>query len=322
MRTAADTSKQLKREWEEAKANPRYIYGYGRYGDGKQWAKLDALTGGLQKINLGVLVARPKTGKSMMAAAWVPHIAEQADRVGQVVRIVTLETTRMTYQRRMAALMAAIKDPKNIKRGMLTEDEEKEYLRALDWLEMLPIEYLDNRDLDESAALKFGNSPISFDKMSKFIIDPGDTYWWLLDHVGLLSDLRGGDNRTYLLYKLADQLADLAHTYCTGVMITHLNRETSHGKPTLSSIGGADQIGRNADQIFTIWRPWMEEEEEDRRLAGVMEHEPAFLLFNSRDEGSGMVQLMWHTEYAAYTELIVEDGAQMPLLLPPGMKKK
>ena len=168
-RTAAETSRELRDEWKTAKSNPRYIFGYGRYGDGKQWVKLDELTGGLQHNNLATLVALPKDGKSMLAAAWVPIIAEQADEVGEVVRVITLETSRQTYQRRMAALMAGIKEPKNIRRGMLTAAEEKKYLSALDWLEGLPIEYLDNKDLSEEQALQLGNSPISFDKMAQFV---------------------------------------------------------------------------------------------------------------------------------------------------------
>jgi len=223
MRTAADTSQELRDEWKAAKANPRFIYGYGRYGDGKQWTKLDELTRGLQRYTLAVLAAPPKSGKSMLAAAWVPFIAEQADEVGEVVRIITLETSPQSYQKRMAALMAGIREPKNIKSGMLSVEEEKKYLSALDWLEELPIEYLDNKkDLTEEQALQFGNSPVSFDDMSQFItgvlpfsVKRGSavapppqrkkTYWWLLDHIGLLKDLRGSDNRTWVLYRLADQ---------------------------------------------------------------------------------------------------------------------
>ncbi len=341
MKTAAQTSQELREEWMAAKANPRFIFGYGRYGDGKQWVQLDELTGGLQTNNLAALVALPKDGKSMLAAAWVPIIAEQADEVGEVVRVITLETSRQTYQRRMAALMAGIKEPKNIKRGMLSVADEKKYLSALDWLEGLPIEYLDNKDLTDEQALQLGNSPISFDNMAQFVsgvsmqaVKRGSavelppqrkkTYWWLLDHVGLLSDLRNKNNRTWALYDLADQLADLAHRYATGLFITHLNREAagSGNRPTLSNIGGSDQIGRNCDQIFTLWRPWKDASEEDRAAVGATEAEPVFLIFQSRDEGSGVDTLVWQHEYASYTELVLGPGVKLPSLLPQTKKKK
>src|SRR5258708_12304980 len=113
MRTEADTSQEISDEWKAAQANPRFIYGYGRYGDGKQWTKLDELTRGLQRYTLAVLAAPPKSGKSMLAAAWVPFIAEQADEVGEVVRIITLETSPQSYQKRMAALMAVDTEARN-----------------------------------------------------------------------------------------------------------------------------------------------------------------------------------------------------------------
>src|SRR5258708_8663983 len=118
MRTEADTSQELRDEWKAAKANPRFIYGYGRYGDGKQWTKLDELTRGLQRYTLAVLAAPPKSGKSMLAAAWVPFIAEQADEVGEGVRIITLETSPQSYQKRMAALMAVIPGAETNPSGM------------------------------------------------------------------------------------------------------------------------------------------------------------------------------------------------------------
>src|SRR5260221_32309 len=139
MRTAADTSQELRDEWKAAKANPRFIYGYGRYGDGKQWTKLDELTRGLQRYTLAVLAAPPKSGKSMLAAAWVPFIAEQADEVGEVVRIITLETSPQSYQKRMAALMAGIREPKKNKRGMFLGGGEEKNIFALFLLGGFPI---------------------------------------------------------------------------------------------------------------------------------------------------------------------------------------
>src|SRR5258708_31270215 len=117
MRTEADTSQEISDEWKADKANTRFIYGYGRYGDGKQWTKMDELTRGLQRYTLAVLAAPPKSGKSMLAAAWVPFIAEQADEVGEVVRIITLETSPQSYQKRMAALMAGLMEAQKNKKA-------------------------------------------------------------------------------------------------------------------------------------------------------------------------------------------------------------
>jgi hypothetical protein len=321
IKTAADTSEELRRELSEARAHPREIFGYARYGDGEKWVRLDVGTGGIQELSLSILASRPKRGKSMLAAAWVPFVAEQAMVEDKVVRVVTLEMRRKSYQRRMAALMAGISNPMNIRRGTLEDDEVSRYLAALKQLEALPIEYLSNEeDLDEDAALVAGNSPVTFDEMSHFIRGRGDTYWWVLDHIGLLSDLSSYGDVTTSIYNLANKLASLAHRASAGLVITHLNRATVGNMPTIESIAGSDQVGRNADQIFLLSRPFMDMpdlSDEDKEL--VRDGEPAFLQFFSRDEGSGVDVLWWDHERAAFEELYLPEGTSVPL---PSKRKK
>lgn len=325
VRTAAETSEELREELRDALEHPREIFGYGRYGDGVRWRQLDRLTGGLQEKNLGVLVARPKVGKSMLAAAWVPYIAEQALAEDKVVRVVTLEMRRKAYQRRMAAIMAGIKDPKNIRRGTLDTFEQRRYYRALDHLEAMPIEYLSNEaDLTEAEALVPGNSSITLDEVSRFIRakDADPTFWWVLDHIGLLSDLRQYGDVTASIYGLANSLANLAHTTATGLVIGHLNRAAVGQRVGIESIAGSDQLGKNADQIMLLQRPFMEAGELSPEEQAMLEQgEPAFLTFYSRDEGSGIDVLYWRKELAAFEEMEI-DGVDVRELMPKSSKKK
>ncbi len=315
--SAAVTSTELLEDFERALAHPNEIFGYGRYGDGKRWAVLDELTGGLQGRTFTVLASRPKVGKSMLASAWVPFIAEQALMEERVVRIVSLEMSRKAYQRRMAAIMAGIKDPKAIRKGTLDKLEQRRYRSALAQLAALPIEYLAvEKALTEEEALKYGNSPITFKDVEAFIQGPRptNTFWWMLDHIGLLNDLDGpgGGDMNRSIYTLANKLAGLAHKVAAGLIITHLNRASVGGMPSIESIAGSDQVGRNADQIFLLTRPFFELgelSEEDQAI--IDEGEPAFLKFISRDEGSGMDVLLWDKERATFDEMQLAPGAKV-----------
>lgn len=306
---SAETSEALFAELDAALANPNEIFGYGRYGDGRRWVQLDKMTGGLQPNSFAVVAARPKRGKSMWVSDLVPLIARQALDEDKVVRVISLEMPRLPYQRRMAAIMAGIPDPKNIRRGFLTEDEQRRYRRALTDLANLPIEYLSvEKELDEEESMQFGNSPITFRDVADFVRGKGDTYWWSLDHIGLLSDLNEDGDITRGLFSLANKLQVLAHTTAAGLVVTHLTRASTGtiALPTIESIAGSDQVGRNADQIFLLSRPYMDAgaiSEEDR--ASIESGEPAFLQFYSRDEGGGLLLLWWKSEYAHFDEMEV-----------------
>lgn len=322
VQTAEGVSEALRKEVEQALAHPNEIFGYARYGDGVQWTRLDKATGGIQPKTLGVLAARPKVGKSMLAAGWVPLIAEQAMNEGQVVRVVTLEMSWLSYQRRMAAILAQIRDPMNIRRGTITPEEVKRYNRALDQLASLPIEYLSNEtDLTEAEAMKRGGSVITFDDVNRFVRARGGepTYWWLLDHIGLLSDLNSDGDVTKSIYYLANKLAGLAHQVATGLVITHLTRASVGAMPTIESIAGSDQVGRNADSIMLLSRPFMGATDPDD-LALIEDGEPAFLQVYSRDEGGGLDVLLWDRHKASFSELVVPEGVEIPM--PKSTKKK
>jgi hypothetical protein len=136
-----------------------------------------------------------------------------------------------------------------------------------------------------------------------------------------LSDLSAFGDVTTSIYNLANKLAGIAHTVATGMVITHLTRLSVGTMPTIESIAGSDQVGRNADQIFLLSRPFMDApdlSEEDRELT--KDGEPAFLQFYSRDEGSGVDVLWWNNASASFKELILPPDAKVPM--PTARKRK
>lgn len=323
-RTAADTSNELRDELHRAMSNPGEFYGYARHSARNKWLRLDRITGGIQPKTLTILAARPKRGKSMLAAGWIPEIAYQAMEHDKVVRVVSLEMQRKSYQRRMAAIMAEIADTKRIKQGMLDADELKRYERALDELSSLPIEYLTNEvDLDEEGTFVPGNSSVTYKDMRDFIRgkhdpDERETFWWVLDHIGLLHDLTPEGDLTGSIYAMANNLQELAMQTTSGLVITHQTK-ASRGEQTMESVAGSDQVIRNADFIYLLGRPYMDKGElTDEEREEIKDVEPAYLTVFSRDEGGGRVEMLWDNHAASFSELEIEPGVVLP---GPGSRK-
>lgn len=333
--TVSSTADRLREELEEALAHPNEIFGYARYGDGKTWHNIDRITGGIQRKSFDVLASRPKYGKSMLAAGWLPSIGYQALQEEMVLRVVTLEMTAASYLRRAGAILAGINDPLNIRRGFLTLDEQKRYTGALKTLSSLPIEFLSNEtDMTEEEALGrasdgtyvregVGVSSVTYADVDRFIrgeAGTGETFWWLLDHIGLLSDVSPEGDVTRAIWLMANKLSILAHQVATGLVITHLNRSSvSDGTPSIESIAGSDQVGRNADYIFLLDRPYQHPKVSPEERDAVKDAEPAYLIVYSRDAGTGLDMLLWDVHKASFTEMELEDGVEIPL---PGKKKK
>lgn len=320
--TARRVGAHLRAESKAAQENPRDIYGIGSFGP--RWPRLDALTAGPQERALGVLGARPKVGKSMLCAAWIPWLAEQAMALGKVIRVVTLETSVKTYQKRMAAMLAEIEDPMRIRKGTLTPDEVQALYRAYDYLDALPIEYIGvDDDLDAEAAQKPGNSPVTIGDIDAFVGKP-DTFWWVLDHIGLVAtpELARGDY-VASIYNLSTRLLYIAKRKVGGLVVTHLSRASGQAL-SIDAIAGSDQLGRVADQIFLLRRPWFELQrpltDDEREQLDGMGGEIALLQTHSREESGGLDLLWWSRKHANFAELATRPGQSIPL--PPTTTKR
>ncbi len=256
----------------------------------------------------------------MFAATIIPFVAEQAVAEDKVVRVCTLETTEEVYTRRMAAVMSGIRDPKNIKRGTITPEEEKRYRSALKYLNSLPIEFLSfGRDMEFEETMIPGGSGVTVDDVRDFVHGTGDTFLWVVDHLGLLRNTEQSRDTYTNIVSLNDKLTDLAHNVGTGIVVTHLTRASRGSRPTLGSLAGADQIGRNLDVGLIIDRPIMDMELTGEQVEMYREGEPASLYFYSRDEGMGVVPMWWQHEYACFKELVLAPGVEVPM---PKSKKK
>ena len=282
---------------------------------------MNRLTGGPQANHFMVLASRPKVGKSMLVSGWLPWIAHQAAQQGKVVRVVTLETTMASYQSRSAAMLARLNDPLNIRRGMLNKDEVDRYYRALAKLRDLPIEYLSNeRDLDMTPeqAMRDGASGVSLVDIRKFVAQR-DTFLWVIDHIGLIAtDTYSADR----MVGITNGLTDLAHKFVGGIAITHLTRASVGGIPSIESLSSTDQLGRNADALYLIYRPFaVRTGLTPEQLATIdgFGGDPGAIFFKSRDEGAGTVGVVWKSGLASFVEADWEED-EIPLPTAPARR--
>jgi hypothetical protein len=242
----------------------------------------------------------------MLAASWVPWIALQAKRDGGVLRLITLETRRKTYWRRIAAILAGISEPTRIRTGFLTDEETERYEAALDWMADLPIEVMSNEDdLTDAQAMVPGASGVTYQTIEQFLW-PEDTYWWLVDHIGLVYDPQTR-NLTDKLVNLSMQFARFSHSRVGGMVITHLTRSSvGGGKPTIDNLANSDQLTKDGDEILLLDRPYRHARRLDENDMAYLERiggDPASLEFVSRDDAGGIDFMIWSKSRASFYEL-------------------
>jgi len=316
--TSAQVSALLLDELRHAMENPNDIFGYARYGNGVDWSQLDMLSGGIQPFYFGVLAARPKVGKTQLACALIPHIAAQADLVGLVVKVITLETTTLAYQRRMAAVMAKIADPMDIRRGKITENEQQRYVEALAYIASLPIEYLSMKsDLTFEQSMVPGYSGVSVEDVIEFVRDGDNTFYWVLDHLGLLRGIQMVSDVYTSINDKIDKLTDLSHLVTSGMVITHVNRASVGGKLTLASLSHSDKLGQNADIVLLLDRPMMDKELTEEDVALFDGREPGWMGVITRNENTGVVPVRWHYTSASYSEYVTSPEIPLPGIVVP-----
>lgn len=242
----------------------------------------------------------------MLAAAWVPWIAQQANRDGGILRLVTLETRRKTYFRRIAAILAGIEEPTRILTGFLSDEELERYEAALDWLATLPIEVLSSEDdLNDAEAMTPGASGVTYQTIERFLW-PDDTYWWLVDHIGLVYDPTTR-NMTDKMVNLSIQFSRFSHSKSGGMVITHLTRASvGGGRPTIDNLANSDQLTKDGDEIFLLDRPYRHARSLDENDMAYLERiggDPASLEYVSRDGAGGIDFMIWSKSRASFYEL-------------------
>lgn len=227
---------------ERAKRNPRKIYGVAPYG----FPSLDEVTGGIGEDHLIVLAARPNIGKSALAGQIARTVAEYflANNIDAWVKIASYEMSAESYLNRVACGAANVSSLA-LKRGEVDDVGFERYKKVLTELSKLPIEYT--------------TASSTFQEFTDFVVGGHPCGIWILDHVGLLSDITSAGQGQYTAQvAVANKMQSLCGNGYPGICVAHMNRSSDSNKdarPSLSNLAGADNFGRNANVVLSLYRP-------------------------------------------------------------------
>lgn len=280
-----EVGERLVKRAEERAANPKKLWGI-TWGD--DMPRLNLLTGGIQAKKLYVLISRPNAGKSGLAAKWALNVA----RDGSNVKVATFEMSADSYQHRIACFMAGVPIWR-IDTGSATDEQRLRYAKAHGELARLNITYLESAE--------------SFEEMENFFRANGGMDFGVIDHIGIIPGFYGSGGYTNAA-STSIRVAKLAHTFATLLVLGHQNRQSLSAedkRPTPESVAGSDQITRDADLIFGLYRPDMfvripEDQANDLKPGEL-------LILKNRDGAAGrtihMIYSPQHTDWKENPEL-------------------
>jgi len=278
---------KLKQLFTARKKSPRKVWGLYTGFD-----ELDKLTGGIQARELTVLTARTNVGKSAFAGTLALNIAERLLQIDSPkrVRVVLLEMGSLMFQMRLACGIARLPITQ-ARSGFITDEEYKCLMHSIDYVEQLPIDFLE------------GRTPS--DEIIDFIAQ-SDTAWWCVDHIGIVKSSSGGygSRKMDQLTELSQKFSTIAHTFAPGMVVAQQNRDSENFQnknktPTLGSIGGADAIGHDADIVYGLYRPALY----DENIVGQDPFAPEqtqLLILKNRNGPTGKIALTYDKASASF----------------------
>jgi replicative DNA helicase len=287
--TQAETARNLKARAREAHAHPRDMYGVAPFG----LPSLDKITGGMGEDWNVLIASRPGWGKSALAVSFAENMARyyRDNGIEKWVKIASYEMSPEAYLSRVACGKSGVSDME-LKRGTVNDLDLQRYFRVLDDLAELPIEYTKARS--------------TFNEFAHFVLDEEHPCGvWVLDHVGLLSDVsRNATNTTGALKVVANSIQRLCQHYKKpGLVVCHMNRkslENEGGRARLDNLGGADELGKNADLALSIYRPNLA-----LKLPEDLANEPEYCfidIIKNRHGPSMSVPVYWYPERTLFLE--------------------
>jgi replicative DNA helicase len=267
--------------------DPTYVWGI-------PWGfpTLDRMTGGIQKEEMCVLIARPGVGKSAFLGQVSLNVARYFKREGikKCVRIITLEMSAESYQKRIACYLADVSISK-VNSGFLLPEEASRFERALDEMSDLDIQYID-QVLDPET-------------IRRFISDTrrGECGFWGLDHMQIISNMQT-DNTHSFLTQTAHIIRELSRSVAPSLILSQMNRkaeERQDKRPQLSDIFGSDGIGQDARRVIGLYREdiYAKLTDEERKKP-----QPAEVIVLKANNGQlGTVDFIFHPTRTEWREI-------------------
>ena len=273
------TSDPLSRweDYEHRKNNP------GLLGIPTGFPTMDAATSGLQKGQLVVIVAPPKTGKSTLAL----QIAQNIHFAGKVPMFQSFEMSNSEQLTRYDAMRARVSHSRLIT-GTLTADEEARYLSKLENMKSMRDKFW----LVDSAS----GSTVSGIASKIQVLHPDVVF---IDGTYLMIDEQTGEaNTPQALTNITRSLKRMAQRFQIPIVISTqvLNWKMRKGQVTADSIGYSSSFHQDADVIFGLQKE--DEAIDDTRLLKVLA---------SRNSGLTEVSMLWDWNSGQFREIDDSD---------------
>ena len=255
----------------------------GLLGVATGFPTIDQVTNGLQKGQLIVVVATPKTGKSTLAL----QIANNVHNQGLSPMFQSFEMTNREQQNRYDSMRAQVSHNRLIT-GALNADEEKRYQESLNKM----AEDTTNFWLVDAAH----GITVSAIQSKIQTLQPDVVF---IDGVYLMMDEQTGESNTpQALTGITRSLKRLAQRTNKPIVITTqaLNWKTKKGKVSTDSIGYSSSFLQDADVVFGLERE--DENVDDTRILKVMA---------ARNSGNVEASLMWDWASGLFREMTSDD---------------
>lgn len=273
----ADPQKRWE-DYEELKHLPN-----GLRGIPTGFPTIDRATSGLQKGQLVVVVAPPKTGKSTLSLQMATNIHNS----GSVPLFMSFEMTNIEQAARYDSMRAKISHHR-LRTGTLSKDEETRFKDALNQIEQEKHRFW----LADSA----GEGTVSMVASKIQMLQPDVVF---LDAVYMMTDEVTGERETpRALTSITRSLKRVAQRFNVPIVISTqvLNWKMKKGQVTADSIGYSSSFFQDADVLFGLQRE--DELVDDTRLLKVLA---------SRNTGPTEVSLLWDWNTGQFREIGEDD---------------
>lgn len=260
-------------------------------------AGLDKLTGGIQREEMSVLMARPKVGKTTILEQVTQSICdwmvtgdglaymEQYAPDG-VIRIVSIEMTAENLLRRITSKMAKV-GMRRMYEGSLTEAQWERWKAAARIVKALPIEIE-----DETYTIAKTERFLSGQERS----DSRPTLWWALDYVQIQqTGLKNSWGTTSDISTVTQALRDIAKSVAPGLVLSQMNRDADKRedrRPMVSDLKGSGTLEEAGSVIMGLYRDdvyrKLPDEERD------MKQPAELIVLRQRNGPMGTIKMDWH----------------------------
>ncbi|MDX2165698.1 MAG: DnaB-like helicase C-terminal domain-containing protein [Deltaproteobacteria bacterium] len=248
---------------------------------------LDTRLGGYCRGTYIVIAGRPSMGKSSLSDTSALAQLREGHRVG----VVSLETSREKYLRRLFAKVAKV-DLSRMKQGRLNPDELRRLSLAAEEVAEWPLEIAD----DESTRSDWATVQVVIRRM----VGEGAEVIYI-DHLGLI-ELPGKFQPAEKVKQITRQTKRLAEQLDIPlVQLVQINREAAkpmrknQHQPGMHNLRESGTIEQDADDIILLHRPWYYDKTKDASLCEA-------IIAKQRDGAVGVVELRFIGETAQFAD--------------------